>query len=247
MSWLCTKSGKARMVSSKNEVSFEKWYFENWHAYDKKRTAIQRLYYDVLSWSNEFAPFDVLEGKGRAALDVGCAHGYTVELLERLGYNACGCDIATYYVRNYAKNVASNLVACDAHKLPFRKAAFDIIASFELIEHLHDQISFLKDCFACLKPDGALVLQTPKGIPSVDAIFSKMRSRAVSKGTDVEHHVSTLVNTSDLMRLLDYCGFKAHVETWFLLPIKPTFANRYFATRIPTTVPTFRAIAAKDR
>jgi 2-polyprenyl-3-methyl-5-hydroxy-6-metoxy-1,4-benzoquinol methylase len=167
--------------------------------------------------------------------------------LSQLGYDAYGCDIERYYLHNYAKKANSSLTLCDAQKLPYNRSTFDIITSFELIEHLPNQIEFLKDCFECLKTKGTLVLQTPRGIPSIDAIFSKIRSRAIIKKTEVEHHVSTLINTSNLMRLLNHCGFTARIETWFLMPVKPTIFNKYFATRVPSAVPTFRAIAIKAR
>lgn len=235
------------MKSVSPNVKFEKWYFETWHSYDKKRNAIKTLYYEVLKWANAFAPFDLMNGKHRSALDVGCAHGYTAELLAELGYDSCGCDIEKYFLQHYAEKANSRLVVCDAQKLPFVRSTFDIITSFEVIEHLPNQIEFLKDCFECLKANGILIMQTPRGIPSLDATFSRIRSRALIRRADVEHHVSTLINTTDFIHLLNNCGFTAHVETWFLLPVKPTLFNRYFATRVPTAVPTFRAIAIKVR
>jgi len=235
-------------MRDKNEETsdnFERWYFENWHSYNRKRIAIRRLYYEVLSWAREFASFDLLNGKGKEALDVGCAHGYTVELLSHLGYNAYGCDVSRLYLANYAKKVAPNLVLCDAHKLPFFERSFDIITAFELLEHLGNQVEFLTNCHECLKPRGALVLQTPRGIPSIDAVLSKIYAKAVSKSFNVEHHITTITNKSDLSRLLDRCGFTYHVETWFLLPLNPTTFNRYFPTKIPITVPSFRTVATK--
>ena len=76
----------------------QKWYFEKWHEYDKKKVAIQRLYFDVLRWGMERSNFDVLKGKGKVAVDVGSAHGYVVDLLSKLGYFACGCELSKFYI-----------------------------------------------------------------------------------------------------------------------------------------------------
>ena len=234
-----------RRIDIKNYRNFEKWYFEDWHHYDKKRLAIHRLYHAVLSWANKFASFDLLHGKGKAALDVGCAHGYTVELLSHFGYDAYGCDISRLYLGSYARKIARNLVLCDASKLPFFERSFDIITAFELLEHLGNQYKFLTSCHDCLKPKGVLVLQTPRAIPSIDAVLSKIYARAVSKSYSVEHHIGTITDKSNLGHLLDRCGFTYHVETWFLLPLNPTTFNRYFPTRIPMIVPTFRTVATR--
>jgi 2-polyprenyl-3-methyl-5-hydroxy-6-metoxy-1,4-benzoquinol methylase len=233
------------MVKTENGADFETWYFENWHRYHRKRIPIRRLYFGVLTWANEFASFDLLDGEGKTALDVGCAHGYTVELLASLGYEAYGCDLSMVYLRNYAKKVARNLVRGDAHKLPFHDGSFDIITVFELLEHLGNQHEFLGNCFNCLRPKGILVLQTPRGTPSVDGVLSRILARAVSKSSNVEHHISALASSSDLTSLLNRSGFTSHVETWYLLPLDATIFGRYFPTRIPMTVPTFRAVAIK--
>lgn len=233
------------MVYLNLNVKFEKWYFERWHSYDKKKKAIIRLYYDVISWANKFAPFDLLYGKDKVALDVGCAHGYVTQLLTSLGYDAYGCDISRLYLHNYAKKVSKNLVLCDAQMLPFSRESFNVILAFEVLEHLKNQGLFLKRCYECLKFGGVLILQTPIGIPSIDALFSKLYGLALAKNSNIEQHINALVSKSNLVYLLEWYGFKSHVETWFLLPVKPTLFERYFPTRIPLTVPTFRAVAVK--
>ena len=232
-------------MNSKGEKNFETWYFEDWHHYNKKRLAIHRLYYDVLRWAEEFVSFGLLDGRAKTALDVGCAHGYTVELLTRLGYDAYGCDISRLYLSKYAREVAGNLAVCNAQNLPFHKECFDIITAFELLEHLSNQSAFLSACFYCLKPKGALVLQTPRATPSVDGILSRLYAKAVSKSSNVDHHISTLASSSALASLLSQSGFVSHVEKWYLLPMDATIFDRYFPTKIPLAVPTLRSVAMK--
>ncbi|MEM3550352.1 MAG: class I SAM-dependent methyltransferase [Candidatus Bathyarchaeia archaeon] len=226
---------------------FERKYFEDWHAYHKKRLAIRKLYFDVLKWAKNFADFNLLNGMGGRALDVGCAHGYVVKLLADLGYDAYGCDISHFYLCNYAKKEADGLVTCDAQSLPFLKGSFKLITCFEVLEHLHSPVKFLKECFEVLDPNGVLVMQTPRAIPSLDMLLSKIYGMVIFKTSDVEHHVSTFVNGEHLSRLLELCGFKVVLQTWFFLPFNPLFFERYFPTRIPSTVPTFRVVATKAK
>jgi 2-polyprenyl-3-methyl-5-hydroxy-6-metoxy-1,4-benzoquinol methylase len=53
----------------------------------------------------------------------------------------------------------------DRHKelLKQRKGGFDVIVCMEVVEHFHSRFmpSFMKACFACLKPGGRMLLSTP--------------------------------------------------------------------------------------
>ena len=125
----------------------QKWYFEKWHEYQKKGYAIQSLYFDVLKWSALKSDLGLLKGKGKIAADIGSAHGYVVDLLSKLGYFACGCELSKFFIRSYAKNNAENIIECDAQVLPFEQKRIDLITAFELIEHLPKYSQFLSECY----------------------------------------------------------------------------------------------------
>ncbi|MEM2226101.1 MAG: class I SAM-dependent methyltransferase, partial [Candidatus Bathyarchaeia archaeon] len=99
--------------------------------------AIQRHYLNILKWANRRSPWNVLEGNGKSALDIGCAYGFVVELLRKLGYDAKGIDLSRHAVRNH-KGLMSDLdlIIGDAQELPFRRESFDLITCFETLEHL---------------------------------------------------------------------------------------------------------------
>src|SRR5438045_3330966 len=77
---------------------------------------------------------------------------------------AIGVDRArsavTYASRNYFGSGVSYL-AMDALSLAFREESFDLVVSFETMEHLADPIVFLKGMVRCLKKDGTLMLSVP--------------------------------------------------------------------------------------
>ncbi|WP_073203262.1 class I SAM-dependent methyltransferase [Gracilibacillus kekensis] len=54
-------------------------------------------------------------------------------------------------------------------KLPEKLGQFDVILSFETIEHIENEVQFMENIFKMLKPGGTLILSTPfgegKGIP----------------------------------------------------------------------------------
>jgi len=54
-----------------------------------------------------------------------------------------------------------HFVRADALALPFVSASFDVVVSFETIEHLVDAPGLLAECRRILRPDGCLYLSTP--------------------------------------------------------------------------------------
>jgi SAM-dependent methyltransferase len=66
-----------------------------------------------------------------------------------------------------ARAGAPNAVALartDGTALPFRSGAFDVITSFETVEHIPDDESFLMELARVLSPHGALLMSTPNAI-----------------------------------------------------------------------------------
>ena len=113
---------------------------------------------------------------GERVLDVGCGVGYftfeAVRLCRRRvrGPEECyavGLDIdredvglARHAGRiNHAEN--ASFTQGNGLMLPFKNASFDKVLASEIIEHIHDDVSFLRELARVLKPGGTLVVTTP--------------------------------------------------------------------------------------
>jgi SAM-dependent methyltransferase len=102
---------------------------------------------------------------GREVLDVACGTGYGSALLARQARHVVGADISAEAIEHaralYA--AASNLEfrQADCAALPFHDATFDAVISFETIEHIEAQATFLDEVRRVLRPEGLLVLSSP--------------------------------------------------------------------------------------
>jgi GT2 family glycosyltransferase/SAM-dependent methyltransferase len=107
--------------------------------------------------------------RGKRVLDVASGSGYGSELLKAAGASeVVGVDFSCEAVRySLARHSAGgpDFVAGNAEKLPLADAQFDVVVSFETIEHLHDPFAFLAEVKRVLRPGGLFLVSTPnKGV-----------------------------------------------------------------------------------
>jgi SAM-dependent methyltransferase len=101
----------------------------------------------------------------KVILEIGCGHGYgTNYLAERDAKLVVGADMseaALEYCRRYSGREELQFVRLDATRLPFDDSSFDVIVSYEVIEHLRDQGIFLSEVARLLKDGGIFICSTP--------------------------------------------------------------------------------------
>jgi SAM-dependent methyltransferase len=90
--------------------------------------------------------------RGQRVLDMASGSGFGVTMLREAGALACGFDY----------DLATRPDACaDAAHLPVGSATFDLITSFETLEHVPDACAMVRELRRVLRPGGRLVLSTP--------------------------------------------------------------------------------------
>jgi len=105
---------------------------------------------------------------GERVLDVGCGPGYGCPILKHAGAAAVtGLDeqpeMTDYAAKRYGEP-GIEFVSGSGLDPTFPDHAFDLITSFEVIEHLARPEQLLVRCASWLKPGGRLVISTPNRI-----------------------------------------------------------------------------------
>jgi len=121
---------------------------------------------DVDLWNEHLAryAFAARLSGGKRVLDAGCGAGYGCAALAQQALSVTGLDAAPEaiaYAREHyaAANVRFLEGSCSA--MPLADAGFDLVTSFEVIEHLADWQAFLSESRRVLAPGGVFLLSTP--------------------------------------------------------------------------------------
>jgi SAM-dependent methyltransferase len=103
--------------------------------------------------------------KGKDVLDVACGVGYGTAHLARAARRAVGGDRdeqSIDYARERYGRDNVEFVTLDAAHLPFDDGSFDVVCSFETIEHLPDREAYLREVARVLRDGGAYLVSTPR-------------------------------------------------------------------------------------
>lgn len=101
---------------------------------------------------------------GKTVLDIACGEGYGSNLLASKAAYVTAMDIDKAAIENAsAKYKKDNLhfKVAQAEKIAAADNEFDLVVSFETLEHLSDHDSMIKEIKRVLKPDGLLLISTP--------------------------------------------------------------------------------------
>jgi SAM-dependent methyltransferase len=102
-----------------------------------------------------------LTGGGRV-LDAACGEGYGSAMLAAGGAaSVVGVDIDPATVEHARESYGLDFRVADVAKLPFADGVFDLVVSFETIEHVSEPERALDEMARVLAEDGLLLISTP--------------------------------------------------------------------------------------
>lgn len=111
--------------------------------------------------------------KGKKVLDIACGTGYGSSYLGTVGEasSVLGADLdpeAIRYATHRYKNDRTSFIQANAEEFSSDTAPFDLVISFETIEHLPNYEKFLSNIRNVLSENGVFIVSTPISAMEVD-------------------------------------------------------------------------------
>ncbi len=130
---------------------------------DSNNVTVQRCFF-----AYEFAESYIT---GKTAADVGCANGYGTVHLAKFATQITGLDYSTITVENNKKEYADkpnmSFIQCKVPPIALPDESVDVVTAFQFIEHIQDQLGFIKDVKRVLRPGGVFICTTPNASMSI--------------------------------------------------------------------------------
>lgn len=99
-------------------------------------------------------------------LEIGCGTGTFTGLMLAAGHKVTAVDINPSYVERARSRLSgasgATIVQGDATRMSWT-TAFDTVVLLDVLEHIEDDVGFLRRLGACLRPGGRLLVKVPAG------------------------------------------------------------------------------------
>jgi SAM-dependent methyltransferase len=103
-------------------------------------------------------------------LDLACGTGYGSRLLAHSA-RVIGVDRDEQSVQKARSRVSGAFLVAEVPPIPLASDAFDFVISFETVEHISDELGFVREIARVLRPGGTLLISSPnKDISAPDGV-----------------------------------------------------------------------------
>lgn len=111
--------------------------------------------------SSRLALADPWKRAGGHLLEIGCARGTFLERAVHAGWTARGVEVSPGASKAAAERTGVAVHTGSLESAAFEDRSFDVVAGWDVIEHVPDPGLFLREIHRILKPGGGLLLSCP--------------------------------------------------------------------------------------
>ena len=239
----CKSNGSTRV---RNDLSvYETFAGVWWNGSQRWLRILQGLVVPRLKWFGD----RVGDWQGKSVLDLGCGGGFMAEALAARGAQVVAVDPSEAAISIAKHHAALNEYCIDyrvgvGENLPVASKRFDCVVCVDVLEHVDDVDSVLKEIGRVLKPGGLLLFDTINRTKIASLIYVTLGERLLRVVPRGAHDPIKFIRPSELRTKLLEHGFSG----WELTGLGPRGLNRKLDVTfgsLPTTAFSYMGCAMK--
>lgn len=100
--------------------------------------------------------------KGKKVLEVGCGTGYGTKLMSEAAQHIDAIDASVQAIEYAKVNNLSNRISFKVKSdFNYGLGLYDVVVSFQVVEHVLDDVLYMEGIYKALKPGGIFIVATP--------------------------------------------------------------------------------------
>jgi SAM-dependent methyltransferase len=122
-----------------------------------------KYYYPTGKWEHKYAASQIR--KSDKVLEVGAGDGFFLEILKSKGMDARGLELNPQAIavgREKGLQMEQEMIQDHAAR---NAGAYDVVCTFQVLEHIYDVRGYLEACIQALKKGGKLIIGVPNNNP----------------------------------------------------------------------------------
>lgn len=159
------KSKQSNSSNKKQTYAFEEDYFEGYFKgiadfSTKRNKELYNWFLGMFHSIHRYVPLK--DGKGKSALEFGCAVGAAAKVLSDWEYKVTATDVSKYAIERAATLYSEiDFFVHDIQKPLAGNKKYDVVYAFDVIEHLSHPERGIKNMYHVVRDNGFVICSTP--------------------------------------------------------------------------------------
>jgi 2-polyprenyl-3-methyl-5-hydroxy-6-metoxy-1,4-benzoquinol methylase len=220
----CRQCGLVYVNPRYQERLLQEIYTKAYYDHDGINSGLEFFGYDnyledqeniTITFAKRLRTIERFADKGRL-LDIGCAAGFFLDLARSEGWEAIGSEVSEFSVHYARETLGLDVRLGELRDLQFEAQSFDVVTMWDVIEHLPDPMSELREVRRVLSDGGMLSIITP----DVGSLVARLLGNRWEEFRRVREHVY-FFSRRTVAEMLRKAGFKVlgieHADKVFYL------------------------------
>lgn len=105
--------------------------------------------------------------KNERVLEVGCGDGFFLDLLRKKNIGSVGLELNSKAAEDARKKGLTVYTQLLEEHSNAHANQYDVVCSYQVLEHISEPHSFLSDCLKAIKPGGKIIIAVPNNNPYI--------------------------------------------------------------------------------